>query len=117
MEEAIGRLDRCCGHPGPGREYHYHKYPVCVNTPWDDDGTAHSPIIGFAFDGFPVYGPYEAKGVLAKDATANPLNAYNLHADAARGPHYHVTPGQFPHLIGGYWGTPDGKNRGRKGGR
>jgi hypothetical protein len=72
--DAIWRLDRCCGHPSPTSEYHYHKYPVCINTPWVDDGTAHSPLIGFAFDGFPVYGPYESAGVLAKDAKENPLN-------------------------------------------
>jgi hypothetical protein len=112
--DAVWRLDRCCGHPGPGSEYHYHKYPACVNTPWADDGDGHSPLIGFAFDGFPVYGPYEAKGVLAKDAKDNPLNAYNLHDDPARGPHYHVTPGKFPHIIGGYWGEPDPNNRGAK---
>lgn len=114
--DAVWRLDRCCGHPGPGSEYHYHKYPVCVNTPWADDGSDHSPLIGFAFDGFPVYGPYEAKGVLARDAKGNALNEYNLHDDPVRGPHYHVTPGKFPHLIGGYWGDPDAKNRaGKKG--
>jgi hypothetical protein len=114
--DAVWRLDRCCGHPGPRSEYHYHKYPVCVNTPWADDGEGHSPLIGFAFDGFPVYGPYESQGTLAKDDRANPLNEYNLHEDAARGPHYHVTPGRFPHIIGGYWGAPDPENRpGRRG--
>ncbi len=111
--DAVWRLDRCCGHPSPNSQYHYHKYPVCVNTPWADDGTSHSPVIGFAFDGFAVYGPYEAAGVLAKDSSDNPLNQYNLHTDPARGPHYHVTPGRFPHLIGGYWGEVE--RRGRRG--
>jgi hypothetical protein len=109
--EAIWRLDRCCGHPSPGFEYHYHKYPVCVKSPWADDGTAHSPLLGFAFDGFPIYGPYEAAGDLAKDSTKNPLNAFNVHYDEARGWHYHVTPGKFPHLIGGYWGVAQVRNR------
>ncbi len=109
--DAVWRLDRCCGHPGPRSNYHYHKYPVCVNTPWADDGTAHSPLIGFAFDGFPVYGPYESAGVLAKDLKDNALNEYNLHTDEFRGPHYHVTPGKFPHIIGGYWGEAEPKNR------
>ena len=68
--------------------------------------------IGFAFDGFPVYGPYEAAGELAKDSKARPLNAFNLHEDDDRGPHYHVTPGKFPHLIGGFWGEFESKNRG-----
>lgn len=109
---ALWRLDRCCGHPSPGSEYHYHKYPVCVNTPWDDDGSAHSPLIGFAFDGFPVFGPYESAGVMAKDAKSNPLNAFNLHTDDARGPHYHVTPGKFPYILGGYWGEVEARRRG-----
>jgi YHYH protein len=111
--EAIWRLDRCCGHPSPGFEYHYHKYPVCVKSPWTDDGTAHSPLIGFAFDGFPIFGPYEAAGELAKDSQRKPLNAFNIHYDEQRGWHYHVTPGKFPHIIGGYWGYIDRRNRHR----
>jgi hypothetical protein len=101
---AVWRLDRCCGHPSPRNEYHYHKYPICVKSPWTDDGESHSPVIGFAFDGYPIYGPYEAKGVLARDEKNNPLNEFNIHYDADRGWHYHVTPGKFPHIIGGYWG-------------
>lgn len=112
--DAVWRLDRCCGHPGPMKEYHYHKYPVCVNTPWFDDGTSHSPLIGFAFDGFPVHGPYESAGVLAKDSAEAPLNAFNLHDDPLRGPHYHVTPGRFPHIIGGYWGVVESQRRPRR---
>lgn len=108
--EAMARLDRCCGHPNPDSQYHYHKYPVCVKTPWADDGEAHSPLIGFAFDGFPVFGPYESPGVMAKDSTDNPLNAFNVHYDEARGWHYHVTPGKFPHVLGGYWGHADPAN-------
>ena len=112
--DAVWRLDRCCGHPSPQNVYHYHKYPVCVKTPWSDEGQAHSNVIGFAFDGFPVYGPYESKGLLARDDTANPLNDFNVHEDAKRGPHYHVTPGKFPHIIGGYWGELDPLNRRRR---
>lgn len=109
-EDAVWRLDRCCGHPSPIQRYHYHKYPVCTNTPWDDQGEEHSPLIGFAFDGFPVYGPYEQDGELAKDIEQNPLNEFNVHFDNVRGWHYHVTPGKFPHLIGGFWGEVDRKN-------
>lgn len=113
--DAVWRLDRCCGHPSPQSAYHYHKYPVCVKTPWSDEGKMHSSVIGFAFDGFPVYGPYEADGLLAKNDKNNPLNDFNLHTDDERGPHYHVTPGKFPHIIGGYWGELDPKNgRGRR---
>jgi hypothetical protein len=114
-EDAVWRLDRCCGHPAPNSLYHYHKYPVCVKSPWSDDGNSHSPVIGFAFDGFPIYGPYESKGVLAKELKENALNEFNVHFDKQRGWHYHVTPGQFPHIIGGYWGIADPKNRRSRG--
>ena len=116
-QDAIWRLDRCCGHPAPNSQYHYHKYPVCVKSPWADDGEQHSPLIGFAFDGFPIYGPYEKKNIMAKNSGANPLNEFNVHHDDARGWHYHVTPGSFPHLIGGYWGTVDPNNRRARGPR
>ena len=104
MRDATDLMDRCCGHPSPDNRYHYHKYPVCVKSPFVDEGDDHSPVIGFAFDGLPIYGPYEAKGLMAKDSKDNPLNEFNLHYDEARGWHYHVTPGKFPYIIGGYWG-------------
>ncbi len=119
-EDAANLMDRCCGHPNPFGQYHYHKYPICVNSPWADEGAEHSPLIGFAFDGFPVYGPYESKDVMAKDLVGDKaLNDFNMHYDADRGWHYHVTPGKFPYIIGGYWGTEDSHDvqRGPRGGR
>jgi len=112
--DATDLMDRCCGHPNPDNLYHYHKYPICVNSPWSDEGTTPSPVIGWAFDGFPIYGPYESAGVMAKDLQgANSLNAFNMHFDSDRGWHYHVTPGKFPYIIGGYWGTEDPRDRQR----
>jgi hypothetical protein len=106
--DATDLMDRCCGHPAPNGQYHYHKYPICVNSPWADEGNQHSPLIGFAFDGFPVYGPYVAKDLMAKDAAGEQgLNDFNIHFDQDRGWHYQVTPGKFPYIIGGYWGTED----------
>ncbi len=109
--DATDMMDRCCGHPNQIGQYHYHKYPICVNSPWADEGNTHSPLLGFAFDGYPLYGPYESKDVMAKDVKGErALNDFNAHYDAERGWHYHVTPGKFPYLIGGYWGTEDAKN-------
>lgn len=106
MTDATNIMDRCCGHPTPQvNQYHYHKYPICVNTPFVDKGEGHSPLIGFALDGFPVYGPYEAKDQLARDLKSNALNGLNAHSDSIRGWHYHVTPGKFPYIIGGYLGS------------
>ena len=104
-------LDSCCGHPQQTGVYHYHKYPTCVKSPFPDDGTRHSPVIGFAFDGFPIHGPYESEGVMAKDVEGSrALDACNGHSDVDRGYHYHVTPGRFPYVIGGYRGVPEASN-------
>jgi hypothetical protein len=110
MQDASSIMDRCCGHPSPDNRYHYHKYPVCVNTPFVDKGDGPSQVIGFAFDGFPIYGPYEEAGIMARDLTSNPLNPFNAHDDPVRGWHYHVTPGKFPYIIGGYFGKVDSSN-------
>ena len=116
--DATDLMDRCCGHPNQDNQYHYHKYPICVNTPWADEGKAHSPLLGWAFDGVPVYGPYESDGVMAKDVSGeHALNGQNAHYDADRGWHYHVTPGRFPYLIGGFFGVEDTRNRRGPGGR
>nr|MBK9652082.1 YHYH protein [Bacteroidota bacterium] len=49
-------FDNCLGHPAPGGEYHHHVNPQCLYNP--ADSSVHSPIIGYAFDGFPVYGAW-----------------------------------------------------------
>lgn len=104
-------LDSCCGHPQQHGVYHYHKYPTCVKSPFSDDGKQHSPIIGFAFDGFPIYGPYESADKLAKDLEGErALDVCNGHTDRERGYHYHVTPGKFPYIVGGYAGVPETSN-------
>jgi YHYH protein len=104
-------LDSCCGHPQQTGVYHYHKYPSCVKSPFADDGRRHSPVLGFAFDGFPVHGPYEKEGIMARDLKGDgALDVCNGHSDAARGYHYHVTPGRFPYIIGGYAGVPEASN-------
>jgi hypothetical protein len=53
-------FDSCMGHASAGGLYHHHVLPVClsVNGTAANTTTAHSPLLGFAFDGFPIYGPY-----------------------------------------------------------
>jgi hypothetical protein len=57
------------GHPAPDMNstttpktgaYHYHQAPLALMNQLDPGNTGqhHSPLIGFAFDGFPVYGDY-----------------------------------------------------------
>jgi len=110
MRDASNIMDYCCGHPNPENLYHYHKYPICVNTPFVDKGDGPSQVIGFAFDGLPIYGPYQEAGIMAKDSITNPLNAFNACYDAVRGWHYHVTPGKFPYIIGGYFAKTEPSN-------
>jgi len=52
--EELG-IDDGSGHPQEDGIYHYHSDPIKV---YDKNSSVHSPIIGFAFDGFPIYGPY-----------------------------------------------------------
>ncbi|HEU4716842.1 MAG TPA: YHYH protein, partial [Bacteroidia bacterium] len=49
-------FDNCLGHPAPNGEYHNHVNPRCLYS--DTDSLNHSPIIGYAFDGYPIYGAY-----------------------------------------------------------
>ena len=109
-------FDECCGHPDPMGRYHYHIYPTCIHTSFKDEPGKHSDLIGYAFDGYAVYGPQGEDGKPPAD-----LDECNGHTDPIRGYHYHVTS-KFPYILGGYHGVversnfdhPDGR-RGRGG--
>ena len=60
-------FDACLGHPAGNGEYHHHVSPNCLYNHLDND--VHSDLIGFAFDGFPVYGAY---GFVNADGTGGP---------------------------------------------
>jgi hypothetical protein len=67
-------VDKCAGHPTPGiGAYHYHGLPNCV-TAKVDKVSKPSHIIGFALDGFPIYGDRDNKG---KQVTAMKLDKCN----------------------------------------
>ncbi len=44
------------GHPQQQGAYHYHQGPLELFS--NIDSSQHSPIIGYSFDGFPIYGPF-----------------------------------------------------------
>jgi len=67
-------FDNCLGHPAPNGEYHHHVNPVCLYD--HTDGTLHSPIIGYAFDGFPIYGAYAYKNADSTGGIARMKTAY-----------------------------------------
>ena len=48
-------FDACLGHADQSGSYHNHVNPKCLYTA---SASSHSPIIGYAFDGYPIYGAY-----------------------------------------------------------
>ena len=67
-------VDKCAGHPTPDiGAYHYHGLPNCV-TLKADKISKPSHIIGFALDGFPIYGDRDFKG---KKLTSKNLDQCN----------------------------------------
>ncbi|MAG76990.1 MAG: hypothetical protein CL811_09525 [Colwelliaceae bacterium] len=60
-------VDICGGHAANG-DYHHHFYSSCLADMVGDKADGHSPLYGYAADGYPIYGPWEAEGVLAKSA-------------------------------------------------
>jgi hypothetical protein len=97
-------FDECCGHPDPMGRYHYHIYPKCVHTSFKDTPGTHSPLIGYAFDGYPIYGPNAEDGKPPTD-----LDECNGHTDKEHGYHYHVSQ-KFPYILGGYHGVVEKSN-------
>jgi hypothetical protein len=126
-----GIMDYCMGHTSQTL-YHYHAmYQTCF-YPTSIEGRP-SPIIGYAFDGYPIYGPYGCvdaactqvvKMVSSYDRIGNPTtyawNAYQYNAktgvqyldrcngrtlpDGSYG--YYVTD-TFPYILGCYHGVVD----------
>jgi len=58
-------MDICPGHAAMG-DYHHHSFADCVAQLVGDTGADHSPVYGFAADGYPIYSPWEAAGQLAE---------------------------------------------------
>ncbi len=71
-------LDTALGaHPQQQGAYHSHTTPYRLykNTP----ATQHSPLIGYAFDGYPVYGPYGYSSPMnASSAVSRIKTGYSL---------------------------------------
>ncbi len=86
-------LDQCGGHAGKGDDYHYHKTPNCMVDVMKNRGDA--AILGWAFDGFPIYGKNNPDGTaIAK----TDLDVCNGKADAVFGYRYHASDAA-PYII------------------
>jgi hypothetical protein len=57
-----------CGHPQQQGAYHSHATPFHL---YSNDSTVHSPIVGFAIDGYPIYGPFGYSN--ATDSTSSTM--------------------------------------------
>jgi hypothetical protein len=86
-------FDCAKGHPAMGN-YHHHQNPTAFDldaTPTSDvcnlydadglyvlDATAHAPLIGFAYDGFPIYGAYGYTNIDGTGGIARMKSGYEL---------------------------------------
>ena len=89
----LGQLDNCGGHSGKGDDYHYHKKPTCMVSSMSDD----TGIIGWAFDGYPLYGDIDDEG------SRTGLDTCNGIVDDTYGYRYHTStdrPYIFQCLVG-----------------
>jgi hypothetical protein len=75
-------FDACLGHPAPNGEYHHHVSPTCLYH--DNDSTHHSPIIGYMFDGYPIYGAYAYADTNGTGGIKRMRSGYRLRADQSR---------------------------------
>jgi hypothetical protein len=106
-------FDEYNGHPSPDGSYHYHQWSPALDG---EETDGHSGVIGYSFDGYPIFGPWESDGVDAHNGLENPLDACHGHSDSIRGYHYHASlpysedPNGFPWYQGCYSGEPEMSN-------
>ncbi len=97
-------FDACLGHPAGNGEYHHHVSPNCLYVHTNDE--VHSDLIGFAFDGFPVYGAFGSANTDGTGGPARMRSGYRLRAITERTslPNGTVlTAGQYGPAIGGQY--------------
>ncbi len=113
--DALGRdavayevQDGCNGHPQVSGVYHYHSVSECVLEELDGS-RGHSKLVGWAFDGFGIYGPRgkggEALGSDDLDECHGHTHTVRFNGTRQRIYHYHATP-DYPYSVGCYRGTP-----------
>jgi hypothetical protein len=69
-------FDACLGHPAPNGEYHHHVSPDCLYDYMNDE--QHGDLIGYAFDGFPIYGAYGFANADGTGGVARMRSSYRL---------------------------------------
>ena len=95
----MGGFDCAKAHPAMGN-YHHHQNPsafnldllvvsdICTTYPADGlyviDTNAHSPLIGFAYDGFPIYGAYAYANTDGSGGVTRMKSGYSLRTITTR---------------------------------
>ncbi|MEM7644379.1 MAG: YHYH protein [Pseudomonadota bacterium] len=87
------QLDICGGHAGRGDDYHYHVTPVCLIAQMENAGP--DAILGWAFDGFPIYGGTNPDGTPIGDGV---LGVCNGQPDETFGYRYHTSE-DAPYIV------------------
>jgi hypothetical protein len=100
-DDYISLLDECGGHTN---EYHFHERLTCL---YDDDSEGHSPQIGIAEDGNPVYGQWEATGMLPELDACGGHFGVTPDSNGVEVYHYHVQDAA-PFTIGCFGPASDG---------
>jgi hypothetical protein len=99
--------DSCDGHPHGQGVYHFHSLSDCAHQ--SNGRKRHARLVGYAFDGFGIYGYRGVKGRIVSDAGLDACHGHThevrFHGRRQRIYHYHATR-EFPYLVGCYRGTP-----------
>lgn len=100
-------LDRCQGHPQQSGLYHYHGKSPCQDDP--APAKEHSTLIGYALDGFGIYGYHGAGGTLLSsddlDECHGHVGPVIIDGDIQTVYHYHATP-DYPYTLSCFRGAP-----------
>jgi phosphatidylethanolamine-binding protein (PEBP) family uncharacterized protein/cytochrome c2 len=98
-----GELDICNGHAGRADDYHYHAAPTCMMADQPTHYWDTHPL-GWALDGFGIFGYYNPDGTVATRDTTCGGNTL-AHQGAPSGYAYHVTD-TSPYILSCFRGTP-----------
>ena len=106
-EDAVAHeiQDDCSGHPERRGQYHYHDLSECI----DDGGTGHSGLVGYALDGFGIYGSRGEDGTELRTSDLDECHGHTHEIEwdgrLVAMYHYHATA-EYPYTVGCYRGTP-----------
>lgn len=101
--KVLGELDICNGHAGRADDYHYHAAPSCVMSAKPSSYWDTHPI-GWALDGFAIYGYNNADGKVAPRDNTCGGNTDPV-SNGPAGYAYHVTDAS-PYVLSCFRGTP-----------